>query len=275
MKSKANIKGHPLHPILVAFPIALYTITLIFDIIGWAGNARFHEVATYVEVAGIIGAACAAVPGLIDLLYTVPPKSTGKKRGVRHGLTNTVALLCFGGALVYRLNAETPSSLTIVAIEAAGLVLTLIAGWMGGTLVYRNQIGVDIRYAHAGKWQESHAVENNGTFQLTDPHLQLNQMRLVHAAGQRIVIAMTEHGYVAFGDHCTHRGGSLAGGSLICGTVQCPWHGSQFDVKAGTVNAGPARESIETYPVALSGNTLSITLRPLPQAHTGSYRATQ
>ena len=74
-------------------------------------------------------------------------------------------------------------------------------------------------------------------------------MMLVHYDGKRIVICRTENGYAAIDDYCTHRGGSLAGGSLICGTVQCPWHGSQFDVNTGMVKAGPAKEKIQLYKV--------------------------
>ena len=80
-------------------------------------------------------------------------------------------------------------------------------------------------------------------------NLKPNQMKLIHAGKKRIVIGRTEKGYVAFDDHCTHRGGSLAGGAMICGTVQCLWHGSQFDVTSGTVKAGPAKENINTYRV--------------------------
>ena len=72
-------------------------------------------------------------------------------------------------------------------------------------------------------------------------------MKLVHHNGKRIVIGRTEEGFVAFEDRCTHRGGSLAGGAMMCGTVQCPWHGSQFDVNSGTVKAGPAKKPIDTY----------------------------
>jgi len=72
-------------------------------------------------------------------------------------------------------------------------------------------------------------------------------MRLIHIAGKRIVIARTENGCAAFDDHCPHRGGSLAGGAIICGTVQCPWHGSHFDVKTGDVKAGPSVEKIKVY----------------------------
>ncbi|GEO11441.1 (2Fe-2S)-binding protein [Segetibacter aerophilus] len=74
-------------------------------------------------------------------------------------------------------------------------------------------------------------------------------MKLIHAKDKRIVVARTEQGFVAFDDRCSHKGGSLAGGAMICGTIQCPWHGTQFDVKTGAVKAGPATEKIKTYEV--------------------------
>ena len=85
-------------------------------------------------------------------------------------------------------------------------------------------------------------------------------MKLIHTKDRRIVVCKTEKGYAAFDDHCTHRGGSLAGGSMICGTVQCPWHGSQFDVHTGTVKAGPAKESINTYAVTESEGKIILDL---------------
>ena len=74
-------------------------------------------------------------------------------------------------------------------------------------------------------------------------------MKLVHVDEERIVVARTEQGLTAFSDRCTHKGGPLSDGTLICGTVQCPWHGSQFDVQTGRVTCGPAKEDIRTYPV--------------------------
>ncbi|MGN6616160.1 MAG: Rieske (2Fe-2S) protein, partial [Ilyomonas sp.] len=71
----------------------------------------------------------------------------------------------------------------------------------------------------------------------------------LHIDKKRIVLARTEDGYKAFDDRCTHKGGSLAGGSMICGTVQCPWHGSHFDVSTGQVKEGPATENITTYKI--------------------------
>src|SRR5690606_29294144 len=77
--------------------------------------------------------------------------------------------------------------------------------------------------------------------------LKVNQMMLVHVKDKRIVIGRTESGYVAFDDRCTHRGASLADGAMICGVVQCPWHGSQFDCRTGDVTAGPADKNIPVY----------------------------
>ena len=79
--------------------------------------------------------------------------------------------------------------------------------------------------------------------------LQVDQMKLLHVGSKRIVLARTDDGYVAFDDRCTHKGGSLAGGVMVCGTVQCLWQGSQFDVSTGKVKAGPAQKQIGVYQV--------------------------
>ena len=251
MKSRASIKGHPLHPMLVTFPIAFFTGTLIFDVIGFVNDdPGFNQAAMYLSVAGLCGGVLAAIPGLIDYIFTVPPKSTGKKRAAKHGITNVGVLICFGTALFYRSSADNPTLSVILGLEIAGEVLLFFAGWMGGTLVYRNQIGVNPRYANAGKWKEEYLTATNGQVEINNiDEIKVNQMRLIHVDGRRIVVAKTETGFAAFSDHCPHRGGSLAGGAMICGTVQCPWHGSQFNVTTGDLKAGPAKEKIVTYAI--------------------------
>lgn len=248
MKSKASIKSHPIHPILVGFPIAFYIGTLLFDALAvFYNNLEYGVTGKYIHIAAIIGAVLAAVPGVIDFLFVIPPDSSAKKRGAQHGLINTTVLVIFAIALFLKYR-ENISPYIILIFELIGVALTFVAGWMGGTLVYRNQIGVDIRYAGAGKWKELYINETTGPLEVcTIDELQVDQMKLIHIKDKRIVIARTDHGYFAFDDHCSHRGGSLAGGAMICGTVQCPWHGSQFDVKTGEVKAGPAKEKINTY----------------------------
>ena len=246
MKSKASIKGHPLHPILIAFPIAFFTGTLLFDILFlYTNDEHLFMTAMYMQIAGIAGAVLAAVPGIIDFLSVVPPKSSAKKRAAKHGLLNTIVLVIHAVVLYYR--HDEFSITLLIGAEVVAMVLLLIAGWMGGTLVYKNQIAVVNRYASSGKWKES-SVTGSGLVEVASAdELKRDQMKLVHVNNKRIVIGRTENGYVAFDDHCTHKGGSLAGGMLICGTVQCPWHGSQFDVQTGAAVAGPATEGIRSY----------------------------
>lgn len=249
MKSKASFKSHPLHPILVTFPIAFLTATFFADVCTlFINKPELVFTVRLLNVAGMIAGLVAAVPGIIDFLHTVPPKSSGKKRAAKHGLTNVAMLTAFFIAYLLRDNAATDHRI-IIAIEAAGLALMGMAGWMGGTLVYRNQIGVDIRYADAGKYSEATYPDREKTEIGDSAMLEVNQMKLLHIGGRRIVLARTEKTYTAFDDRCTHRGGSLAGGSLICGIVQCPWHGSQFDTLTGMPVCGPATAPVEIYKV--------------------------
>ncbi|RYZ45863.1 MAG: Rieske (2Fe-2S) protein, partial [Sphingobacteriales bacterium] len=170
-------------------------------------------------------------------------------------------ILFFTAALIYRANNELPNITILIVLEGIGVILLLFAGWMGGTLVYRNQIGVDPRYADAGKWKEEYYDETEGEVEVGSVNeLKINQMKLVHVGAKRVVIARSEEGYVAFDDYCTHRGGSLAGGAMICGTVQCPWHGSQFSVTDGTVKAGPAKMPIVTYSLREESGRLYLTV---------------
>ena len=261
MRSKASFKSHPIHPILVSFPIAFLIGTFVADLIAkFSENNSFWQTGFYLEIAGIATGLFAAIPGLIDYLFTVPPHSSAKKRGVKHALVNVSHLVLFFIAWLLRWNENSDTTLILI-IEAVGVILIFIAGYLGGTLVYRNQIGVDPRYAGAGKWREEYVNEKSGKIKVASANeLKLNQMKLLHVGKKRIVIGKTEKNYVAFDDHCTHKGGSLAGGAMICATVQCPWHGSQFDVNSGNVKAGPAKESIKTYPLTETDGSIYLQL---------------
>lgn len=263
MRSRAHIKTHPLHPILVAFPIAFFTGTLVYDLLGESlHEPSYRSTAGHMLIGGVGMAVIAAIPGLIDYLKTVPPDSSAKNRASTHAFLNLCMLALFGTALVYRLTATNAEPMVYLLLEAGGFITMLVAGWMGGTLVHRNQIGIDHRYAYSGKWREVRANEEEGQIKLgAIDGLKRDQMILVHAGHRRIVLGRTEQGYVAFDDRCTHKGGSLAGGMMICGTVQCPWHGSQFDATTGQVKAGPANTKINTYRTEMINNVLYINVR--------------
>jgi nitrite reductase/ring-hydroxylating ferredoxin subunit len=204
----------------------------------------------------------AALPGFIDYFTTVPPKSSGHERATRHMLLNLTTVVLFAAGAWLRRGSGVPPSDLVLALEAVGTVLLTIAGYLGGTLVSRNQISVDHRYAGAGRWRDEGAERRDGgaVVAATADELKVDQMKLVRVDGKRIVLARTDDGYVAFDDGCTHKGGSLADGAMICGTVQCPWHGSQFDARTGAVKAGPATKGIASYRVEVRDGKVLLTL---------------
>jgi uncharacterized membrane protein/nitrite reductase/ring-hydroxylating ferredoxin subunit len=263
MRSKANFKSHPIHPMLVAFPVAFIFGAVVSDVAGVFGEWELlWSMGAYLSIAAVVTGLAAGVAGFLDYLYVVPPKSSGKRRATWHMVVNVLALAAIAAGWFFR-DWETLRPATVaVLLEAVSAALVTCGGWMGGTLVYRNQIGVDHRYAHAGKWREVTADGRPGELAAVEGASQLKpgQMMLVHAGERRIVVARTDQGYAAFDDRCTHRGASLADGTLACTTVTCPWHGSQFDVTNGAVQAGPTEEPISTYRVEASNGRVQLMI---------------
>jgi uncharacterized membrane protein/nitrite reductase/ring-hydroxylating ferredoxin subunit len=252
MRSKASFRGHPIHPALIPFPFAFLYGAFLFDLAGClAERPSWWTTGAYLSLVGVAAALIAAVPGFIDYFTTVPPRSSGKKRATKHMLVNLAAVVLFAAAWAIRGESEAQPNLMVLVLEGIGVALLTAGGWMGGVLVNRNQIGVDHRYARAGKWKEERVQPQPGESAVVAraDELQIDQMKLIRLNGQRIVLARMEGGYVAFEDRCTHKGGSLAGGVMIGGVVQCPWHGSQFECRTGAVKAGPAEAPIGTYRV--------------------------
>jgi len=249
MQSKASIKGHPIHPMLIVYPFAFLTGAFGFSAAAAASRNRdLRAVADHLVPTGIAAGLLAALPGIVDYLNSVPPNSSGKTRATKHALLNVSSLGLFTASWLLRRRRDRVAAPLI--FQGLGTIAMSVAGYLGGTLVYRNQIGVDHRYAGAGKWTEtSRAIAEPRALTSAAGGLELNQMKLVHVGDDRIVVARAEEGYAAFQDRCTHKGGPLSDGALICGTVQCPWHGSQFDVHTGEVKCGPAEEPIRTYNV--------------------------
>lgn len=264
MRSRAHFKAHPIHPALIPFPFAFLTGALLFDVLGLlAGSRALSTTAAHLTIAGLASGVLAAIPGVIDYVYSVPPKSSGKQRATRHAVANVLALALFLLAFLLRDRSWAPSAPSI-GFELFGALVLGYAGWLGGTLVTRNLISVDHRYAQAGRFQEATVTTRHGE-PLVVGHvddLKADQMKLLHVNGHRIVLARTAGGYRAFEDRCTHRGGSLAGGVMAGGTVQCLWHGSQFDAGSGSVRCGPAKAPVRVFEVQETRNGQLVLVAP-------------
>jgi uncharacterized membrane protein len=149
MYSKVKIAGHPIHPMLVAFPVAFYTATLICYIVYSSNKDPFwFKVALTANIAGAVMAAVAALPGFIDWL-NIPRDSRAKKTGLFHMMCNVLALVCFGATAFLQCpkwNDTNPELGIAIPLTAVGFVLTLAAGFLGWTLVQKHHVGVDIEH---------------------------------------------------------------------------------------------------------------------------------
>jgi uncharacterized membrane protein len=146
MASPASIGGHPVHPMIIPFPIALWVFSLVADVIYlWRGNPVWRDwIAFYALLAGIIGAAAAAVPGLIDWL-SLTDKAVVKIANW-HARLNVIALLIFAGSFYLRTTGGSgliSSSYTVaIALSVFGVVLITISGWLGGEMVFKHGVAV-------------------------------------------------------------------------------------------------------------------------------------
>jgi uncharacterized membrane protein len=143
MESRAKLFGHPIHQMLIVFPLGLLAMAIIFDIIAIATKTPYwSEVAFWMMASGLITALLAAPFGTIDW-FAIPNGTRAKTIGALHGGGNLVVVLLFGGSWLLRREAPaTPSTIALV-LSFAGGVLAIATGWLGGELVDRLGIGVD------------------------------------------------------------------------------------------------------------------------------------
>jgi uncharacterized membrane protein len=143
MESRVKLAGHPVHPMLIVFPLGLLGAAVIFDIIFLiSDNSQWTLAAYYMIGAGVIGGLAAALFGWLDWLG-IPGGTRAKHIGLWHGLGNTVVLAFFILSWVLRRDnpAEPPTGAIVAGLS--GIVLSLITAWLGGELVYRLGVGVD------------------------------------------------------------------------------------------------------------------------------------
>jgi uncharacterized membrane protein len=143
MESRAKLFGHSIHQMLVAFPLGVLGMSLVFDLLARIGGwTRLHEAAFYMIAAGVISGLVAAVFGFIDFLG-IPNGTRAKRIGRLHGICNVIVVTLFAASwFLRRDDPPRPETLAIV-LAAAATALAMLAGWLGGELVDRLGVGVD------------------------------------------------------------------------------------------------------------------------------------
>jgi uncharacterized membrane protein len=138
-RSTARIGDHPIHPMLIPFPIVCFILTFVLDIIYVRGNASVAVSTNWLLGIGLVMAALAAVAGLTDFF--------GDKRiqgadAIKHMLANVAAVVLEIVNLLLRLRHPETIASTGVYISGVVVLILLYSGWKGGDLVFRHGIGV-------------------------------------------------------------------------------------------------------------------------------------
>ena len=143
MESRAKLFGHPIHQMLIAFPLGVLGMSFFFDLIGMGtSRPQLHQAAYYMIAAGVVTGLLAAVFGLIDFL-AIPAGTRAKRIGLLHGVGNVVVVVLFVGSWWFRRGTVMTPGMLPVVISGIAVVLALITGWLGGELVDRLSVGVD------------------------------------------------------------------------------------------------------------------------------------
>jgi uncharacterized membrane protein len=144
MESRTKVMGHPVHPMLVVFPLGLFITSLVFDLLYvWNDNPTFAQVALWNIAVGIAGGLLAAVFGLIDWL-AIPGGTRARRLGLLHGLGNVVVVGLFAASLWLRwISPGGLPPVPAIAVSAGAVAVMLVTGWLGGELVDRLGVGVD------------------------------------------------------------------------------------------------------------------------------------
>jgi nitrite reductase/ring-hydroxylating ferredoxin subunit/uncharacterized membrane protein len=240
--------GHPLHAVLTDIPIGAWTSAVVMDAMDQVtGRDEFGQAADTAVAIGLAGAVAAAAAGIADWSDT---DGRAKKMGMAHGLMNIAGAGLFAASLVARRNGERSAGR---GLSTLGFLVAMSSAYLGGKLVYEEQIGVD------------HTVGSEFPTEFTpvmnETDLADGEMKRAEVNGSRVLVARRDGQLFAIAEVCSHLGGPLAEGEFENCTVKCPWHGSTFSLKDGRVIHGPATHPQPCLDVRVENGRVGVKAR--------------
>ena len=140
LHSTAQVKGHPIHPMLVPFPIVFFLGALGTDIaFAVDGSEGWAEASKWLLGAGIVGAALAALAGFVD--FGGNPRIRELRDAWLHMFANLIAVVIELVNFGLRLGNEEAAGSTGLILSIAVALILLFSGWKGGELVYKHGVG--------------------------------------------------------------------------------------------------------------------------------------
>jgi nitrite reductase/ring-hydroxylating ferredoxin subunit/uncharacterized membrane protein len=225
--------GHPVHAVITDVPIGALTVSIVADLIG---QPIVADVALLIGVLAMVGAAVTGLADFTDL------DGTARNRATVHSVVMVASLVLYAVSLMIRSGSPTDRLLPIVlALVAYGLLA--LGGSIGGDLVYL--IGTNVnRHAWRGAGAKWIRLDLGG---LTD--IPEGGPTKLKAGINDLVVIREGDRILAVHAQCAHAGGPLAEGSVVEGAIECPWHGSRFELANGHVVRGPAMYDQPAYDV--------------------------
>lgn len=226
--------GHPLHVVLTDVPLGSWTAAAVLDVLEEkTGSSAMGRGADAAIALGLAGAAGAAITGLAD--WSKIGGGQPRRIGLAHGLLNATATACYVTSLCLR---RTHSRRAGRRLALLGLMVSSVAAYLGGHLVFKEKIGVD----HTA----DHSPPEDFVPVLAETELREGELRRVTANSMPVLLVRKGQRIYAIAETCAHLGGPLSEGKLEDTAVRCPWHGSRFSLEDGRVLEGP---SVHAQPV--------------------------
>lgn len=242
--------GHPVHPMVTDIPLGAWTTAIILDTFELYGNSQYKPGADAAVNIGLVGAAGSAISGLTDWTGTTDIE---RKTGLVHGLLNMGATALYITSALLRKNKNSRKK--AIMFSMLGYGITVVSSYLGGTLVYNKQMGVNHTALPMGYPEKFKAV-------LPEKKLKEGQMKCVRAEQVDVLLVKKNNKIYAIANTCSHLGGPLSEGDLLenC-SVRCPWHQSVFSLEDGSVIDGPATQPQPKFDVRVRNGNIEVKLK--------------
>lgn len=238
--------GHPVHPILVTVPIGFFAGATLLDLVG--GRAA-RPAARRLLGAGVLAVAPTAAAGWADW-SELGAFRRPRRIGLVHAAANTATTVVYAASWWARGRGDHGRGVVLALLGSVGLT---VGGYLGGHLSYSEGVGVNRnadRSPEPEDWTDAGAAAD----------VVEGGLHRVEVDGQPVLLTRRAGEVLAIGAVCGHYGAPLEQGELTGdgGCVVCPWHGSEFRLRDGSVARGPATAPQPLFQVRTDGDRLQV-----------------
>lgn len=243
--------GHALHPVLTDIPVGAWTVALALDAAEMmSGEEGVGDAADLVVGIGLAGAVASAVTGLTDWSET---DGRAKNVGIVHGVLNLAATGLYTASLISRRRKSSRQS--GIALSMLGYAVASFSAYLGGHLVFGEQVGVD----HTATADQNQPEKFTRVMRADD--LQERKPVRVDMEDRAVLLVRIGDRIHALTNNCPHLGGPLNEGKLEGDSIRCPWHGSRFCLTDGAVLDGPSTFDARVFDVRVRDGQIEVRAR--------------